>query len=37
MATKTLVLSRHSGMPLAGTQSAVFLDSGWERAGMTAG
>jgi hypothetical protein len=31
------VLSRHSGMPLAGIHSAVFLDSGWNRAGMTEG
>jgi hypothetical protein len=31
------VLSRHSGMPLAGIQSAVFLDSDWNRAGMTEG
>jgi hypothetical protein len=30
-------LSRHSGMPLAGIQSAVFLDSGQNRAGMTEG
>jgi hypothetical protein len=28
-------LSRHSGMPLAGIQSGVFLDSGQNRAGMT--
>jgi len=29
------VLSRHSGMPVAGNQSGVFLDSGQNRAGMT--
>jgi hypothetical protein len=28
-------MSRHSGMPLAGIQSGVFLDSGQNRAGMT--
>jgi len=28
-------LSRHSGMPLAGIQSAAFLDSGQNPAGMT--
>jgi len=28
-------LSRHSGMPSAGIQSTVFLDSGQNRAGMT--
>jgi len=31
------VLSRHSGMPLAGIHSGVFLDSGQNRAGMTEG
>jgi len=31
------VLSRHSGMPLAGFQSGVFLDSGQNRSGMTEG
>jgi len=31
------VLSRHSGMPLAGIHPAVFLDSGQNRAGMTEG
>jgi hypothetical protein len=30
-------LSRHSGMPLAGSESSVFLDSGQNRAGMTEG
>jgi hypothetical protein len=30
-----ITLSRHSGMPLAGIQSGVFLDSGQNRAGMT--
>jgi len=30
-------LSRHSGMSLAGIQSAVFLDSGQNRAGMAEG
>ena len=29
------VLSRHSGMPLAGIQSSASLDSGQNRAGMT--
>jgi len=29
------VLLRHSGMPLAGIQSGVFLDSGQNRSGMT--
>jgi len=31
------VLSRHLGLTLAGIQSVVFLDSGWNRAGMTEG
>jgi len=31
------VVSRHSGMPSAGIQSAGFLDSGQNRAGMTEG
>jgi len=31
------VLSRHSGMPLAGIHAAVCLDSGQNRAGMTEG
>jgi len=31
------VLSRHSGMTLAGIQSAGFPDSGQNRAGMTGG
>jgi len=31
------VLSRHSGMPLAGIHSGAFLDSGQNRAGMTEG
>jgi hypothetical protein len=31
------VLSRHSGMPLAGIQSGAFLDSGQNHAGMTEG
>ncbi|RJR26062.1 MAG: hypothetical protein C4582_02580 [Desulfobacteraceae bacterium] len=30
-------LSRHSGMPLAGIQPGIFLDSGQNRAGMTEG
>jgi hypothetical protein len=29
------VLSRHSGMPLAGIHSGALLDSGQNRAGMT--
>jgi hypothetical protein len=33
----TLPFVRHSGMPLAGIQSGVFLDSGQNRAGMTEG
>jgi hypothetical protein len=31
------VVSRHSGMPLAGIHSGAFLDSGQNRAGMTKG